>query len=124
MDEPVSGYNQLNGNKDHGTGTAAVTLRHCTEGTGLHWAGLLSLLSSLFSSPSAVSSPISSISMKELRRGMGRVEQFTSAGQHAYTAAYNSMKWTNKAVLVVFQTPVNFQLIPTLLWAEGLPAGA
>lgn len=121
MDEPVSGYNQLNGNKDHSTGSAAVTLRHCTEGTGLHRAGLLSLISSLFSSLSPANSPIN---MKELRMGRGRVEQFTSVGQHAYTAAYNSIKWTNKAVLVVFQTRVNFKSIPTLLWAEGLPAGA
>lgn len=51
---------------------------------------------------------------------MGRVEQFTSVGQHTYTASYNSIKWTNKVVLVVFQTQVNFNLIPTLLWAKGL----
>lgn len=70
----------------------------------------------------AVNIPISSISMKELRREMGRVEQFTSVGQHTYTASYNSIKWTNKVVLVVFQTQVNFNLIPTLLWAKGLPA--
>lgn len=51
---------------------------------------------------------------------MGRVEQFTSAGQRLYTASYNSIKWTNKVVLVVFQTQVNFNLIPTLLRAKGL----
>lgn len=49
---------------------------------------------------------------------MGREEQFTSAGQHAYTASCNSIKWPNKAGLVVFQTEVNFDLIPIL------PAGA
>lgn len=55
---------------------------------------------------------------------MGRVEQFTSVGQHTYTASYNSIKWTNKVVLVVFQTQVNFNLIPTLLWAKGLSEAA
>lgn len=73
-----------------------------------------------FLSLCAVSIPVSSISMKELRRGMSRVEQFTSAGQRLYIASYNSIKWTNKAVPVVFQTQVNFNLIPTLLRAKGL----
>lgn len=45
-------------------------------------------------------------------------------GQHTYTASYNSIKWTNQVVLVVFQTQVNFNLIPTLLWAKGLSEAA
>lgn len=55
---------------------------------------------------------------------MGRVEQFTSVGQDTYTASYNSIKWTNKVVLVVFQTQVNFNLISTLLWVKGLSEAA
>lgn len=51
---------------------------------------------------------------------MSRVEHFTSAGQRLYIASYNSIKWTNKVVPVVFQTQVNFNLIPTVLWAKGL----
>lgn len=62
--------------------------------------------------------------MKELSRKMGRVEQFTSGGQRTHTASYNSIKWTNKVVLVVFQTQVNFKLIPTLLGAKGLSEAA
>lgn len=123
MDESFSRYNQLNGNKDHSAVSAAVTQKRFTEGEGLHGAGTVPFISSFFPfSLCAVNMPISSISMKELRREMGRVEQFTSVGQHTYIASYNSIKWTNKVVLVVFQTQVNFNLIPMLLWAKGLPA--
>lgn len=124
MDESFSGYNQLNGNKDHSAVSAAVTLRSISLKGKVCMRLEESLLFPAFFPLSlcAVNIPISSISMKELRREMGRVEQFTSVGQHTYTASYNSIKWTNKVVLVVFQTQVNFNLIPTLLWAKGLPA--